>query len=71
MQPRGIGLITSLGAAALHDVVTALRRRVPHIPVVLIPLAAIGALVLLVDAAMVPFGVAGCGSPELPATTLR
>ena len=37
VQPRGIGLITSLGAAALHDVVTALRRRVPHIPVVLIP----------------------------------
>jgi exodeoxyribonuclease VII large subunit len=37
LQPRGIGLVTSLGAAALHDVVTALRRRVPHIPVVLIP----------------------------------
>ena len=37
MQPRGIGLVTSLGAAALHDVVTALRRRVPHIPVVLVP----------------------------------
>lgn len=26
-----------LGAAALHDVVTALRRRVPHIPVVIVP----------------------------------
>lgn len=36
-MPRGIGLVTSLGAAALHDVVTALRRRVPHIPVVLVP----------------------------------
>ncbi|BCX52687.1 MULTISPECIES: exodeoxyribonuclease VII large subunit [Comamonas] len=35
--PRGIGLVTSLGAAALHDVVTALRRRVPHIPVVIVP----------------------------------
>lgn len=35
--PRGIGLVTSPGAAALHDVVTALRRRVPHIPVVLVP----------------------------------
>lgn len=35
-MPRGIGLVTSLGAAALHDVVTALRRRVPHIPVVLV-----------------------------------
>jgi exodeoxyribonuclease VII large subunit len=37
VQPRGIGLVTSLGAAALHDVVTALRRRAPHIPVVLAP----------------------------------
>ena len=36
-MPRGIGLVTSLGAAALHDVVTALARRVPHIPVVLAP----------------------------------
>ena len=36
-MPRSIGLVTSLGAAALHDVVTALRRRVPHIPVVLSP----------------------------------
>ena len=35
--PRGIGLVTSLGAAALHDVLTALRRRVPHIPVVIVP----------------------------------
>ena len=35
--PRGIGIVTSLGAAALHDVVTALQRRVPHIPVVLAP----------------------------------
>ena len=36
-MPRAIGLVTSLGAAALHDVVTALQRRVPHIPVVLVP----------------------------------
>ncbi|MBK7002132.1 MAG: exodeoxyribonuclease VII large subunit [Rhodoferax sp.] len=36
-MPRGIGLVTSLGAAALHDVVTALARRVPHIPVVVAP----------------------------------
>jgi exodeoxyribonuclease VII large subunit len=34
-MPRGIGVVTSLGAAALHDVATALQRRVPHIPVVL------------------------------------
>ncbi len=42
-MPRAIGLVTSLGAAALHDVVTALRRRVPHIPVVLAPAAVQGA----------------------------
>jgi exodeoxyribonuclease VII large subunit len=36
-MPRGIGVVTSLGAAALHDVATALERRVPHIPVVLAP----------------------------------
>jgi len=41
--PRGIGLVTSQGAAALHDVVTSLRRRVPHIPVVLAPAAVQGA----------------------------
>jgi exodeoxyribonuclease VII large subunit len=35
--PRGIGVVTSLGAAALHDVVTALQRRVPHIAVTLAP----------------------------------
>jgi exodeoxyribonuclease VII large subunit len=37
LMPRGIGLVTSLGAAALHDVVTALQRRVPHIPVIVAP----------------------------------
>ena len=37
LMPRGIGVVTSLGAAALHDVVTALQRRVPHIPVVVSP----------------------------------
>ena len=36
-MPRGIGVVTSLGAAALHDVVTALQRRAPHVPVVLAP----------------------------------
>ncbi|MDQ0590911.1 exodeoxyribonuclease VII large subunit [Variovorax paradoxus] len=43
VMPRAVGLVTSLGAAALHDVVTALRRRVPHIPVVLAPAAVQGA----------------------------
>ncbi|MDI3380761.1 exodeoxyribonuclease VII large subunit [Xenophilus aerolatus] len=42
-MPRRIGLVTSRGAAALHDVVTALRRRVPHIPVVFAPAAVQGA----------------------------
>ncbi len=37
LYPRSIGVVTSLGAAALHDVATALARRVPHIPVVISP----------------------------------
>ncbi len=41
--PRGIGVVTSPGAAALHDVVTALRRRAAHIPVILAPAAVQGA----------------------------
>ncbi|GAB3758046.1 exodeoxyribonuclease VII large subunit [Ramlibacter monticola] len=43
LLPRGIGIATSLGAAALHDVVTCLRRRAPHVPVVLVPAAVQGA----------------------------
>jgi exodeoxyribonuclease VII large subunit len=42
--PRAIGVVTSLGAAALHDVVTALQRRAPHIPVVIYPASVQGAL---------------------------
>jgi exodeoxyribonuclease VII large subunit len=42
-QPRAIGVVTSLGAAAWHDVVTALQRRVPHIPVVMAPALVQGA----------------------------
>ena len=41
--PRAIGLVTSLGAAALHDVVTALQRRAPHVRVLLAPAAVQGA----------------------------
>ena len=37
LLPRGIGVVTSLDAAALHDVVSTLQRRVPHIPVLLVP----------------------------------
>ncbi|MFZ4479436.1 MAG: exodeoxyribonuclease VII large subunit [Rhodoferax sp.] len=36
-MPRGIGVVTSPGAAALHDVMTTLQRRVAHIPVVFAP----------------------------------
>lgn len=42
-QPRSIGVVTSMGAAALRDVVTALRRRVPHVPVVIYPASVQGA----------------------------
>ena len=41
--PRAIGVITSLGAAALHDVVSALQRRAPHIPVLIYPASVQGA----------------------------
>ena len=37
LMPKAIGVVTSLGAAALHDVVTALQRRVPHIQVIIYP----------------------------------
>jgi exodeoxyribonuclease VII large subunit len=43
LLPRAIGVVTSLGAAALHDVVTALQRRAPHIPVVIYPASVQGA----------------------------
>jgi exodeoxyribonuclease VII large subunit len=43
LLPKGIGIVTSLGAAALHDVVTCLRRRAPHVSVVLAPAAVQGA----------------------------
>ena len=43
LMPRGIGLVTSHQAAALHDVVTALRRRACHVPVILAPASVQGA----------------------------
>lgn len=43
VMPRSIGVVTSLGAAALRDVATALARRVPHIPVTVYPAAVQGA----------------------------
>ncbi len=42
-QPRAIGVVTSSGAAAWHDVMTALQRRVPHIPVRIAPALVQGA----------------------------
>ena len=36
-HPRQIGVVTSLGAAALHDVLTALARRSPQVGVVVYP----------------------------------
>jgi exodeoxyribonuclease VII large subunit len=43
VMPRAIGVVTSLGAAALHDVLTALARRAPHLPVVVYPASVQGA----------------------------
>ena len=37
MFPKAVGVITSKAAAALHDVVTALKRRAPHVSVVVYP----------------------------------
>lgn len=36
-HPLSVGVVTSLGAAALRDVCTALQRRVPHVSVVIYP----------------------------------
>lgn len=41
--PRRIGVVTSLGAAALHDVLTALARRAPNVEVVVYPSSVQGA----------------------------
>jgi exodeoxyribonuclease VII large subunit len=43
LMPRGVGLVTSLGAAALHDVVSTFTRRVSHIPLLLAPASVQGA----------------------------
>lgn len=42
-HPRTIGVITSLQAAALRDVLSTLRRRAPHVPVVVYPVPVQGA----------------------------
>lgn len=40
--PRRVAVVTSLGAAALRDVLTALRRRAPYVQVVIVPTAVQG-----------------------------
>jgi len=55
-HPRAIGIVTSLQAAALRDVLTTLARRAPHVPVVVYPAPVQGAgaaekLAAMVDAA--------------------
>jgi exodeoxyribonuclease VII large subunit len=41
--PRAIGVVSSTAAAALHDVLTALARRAPHLRVIIYPSAVQGA----------------------------
>lgn len=36
-MPKAVGVVTSLAAAALRDVLTALARRAPHMPVIVYP----------------------------------
>ena len=40
--PRAIGVVSSTAAAALHDVLTALARRAPHVQVIVYPSAVQG-----------------------------
>ena len=40
--PKRIGIITSPAAAALRDVLTTLKRRAPHVPIILYPTAVQG-----------------------------
>jgi exodeoxyribonuclease VII large subunit len=42
-HPRALGVVTSLGAAALRDVLTTLQRRAPHLRVVVYPAPVQGA----------------------------
>lgn len=42
-RPKTIGIVTSLAAAALRDVVSTLKRRAPEIPIIIYPAAVQGA----------------------------
>jgi exodeoxyribonuclease VII large subunit len=50
--PARLGIVTSLGAAALHDVLAALARRAPHVRIVIYPslVQGVGAAASLRDA---------------------
>lgn len=67
-QPRAIGVVTSLGAAAWHDVMTALQRRVPHIPVLMAPalVQGAGAAATLVQALHNMFALTAEDNPLTP-----
>ena len=67
-QPRAIGVVTSLGAAAWHDVMTALQRRVPHIPVLMVPalVQGAGAAATLVQALQNMYALTAEDNPLCP-----
>ncbi len=67
-QPRAIGVVTSLGAAAWHDVMTALQRRVPHIPVLMAPalVQGAGAAATLVQALQNMYALTAEDNPLAP-----
>ena len=67
-QPRAIGVVTSLGAAAWHDVMTALQRRVPHIPVLMAPalVQGAGAATTLVQALQNMYALTAEDNPLCP-----
>lgn len=65
-QPRAIGVVTSLGAAAWHDVVTALQRRVPHIPVLMAPALVQGAAATLAQALQNIYALTAEDNPLCP-----
>lgn len=67
-MPRSVGVVTSRNAAALHDVLTALMRRLPHTSVLVFPASVQGAqapaeLCAALDAAAQQF--AQTGQPEV------
>lgn len=41
-MPKALGVVTSLAAAALRDVLTTLQRRAPHVPIIVYPAAVQG-----------------------------